>query len=220
MIYLNIEIMKKIWLVILLISFVTSNLFAQQQEYEITQEQQVEINRRVKLRLCEFHDLLESLANKEYIISKNSENGQTMRTGKKITSEREARILIKDAANRYFAYKEESLIEVTNSKNKKSRRNISPYLLGLYKLSYRKVDIEFTNIYIVSKFKQGENGLFYGTVVVDQRFTGTGEFRYADRTFKSFEIIVDVDPNDPYKMDVQIGNILVTEKEPVDYQKI
>jgi len=207
----------KLFFLCVLLLFTFVNLSAQG-EYSISEEQQKEITQRVKLRLCEFHNLLVSLANKEYMNTVDCENRVTVNTGIKIRSDNDARILIK-SANRYFAYGDKSLIEVTNSKGEKNKRFISSYLLGLYRLPYRTVSIEYVNIYLVDKIKRGENGLYYGTVVVEQRFTGKGEFNYTSTDLKSFEIIVDVDPDDSSKMDVKFGNIVVV-KEVDTNQKL
>ena len=204
--------MKTLKLITLIGILLCSINLSAQEEYSINQEQQEEINRRFKLKLCEFQNLLETLANKEYMNTVDCENGVTVNTGKKISSEEDARILIKNAVNRYFAYGDKSLIEVTNSKGEKTKRYISSYLQGLYQLPYKKVNIVFANTCMIDSIRRGVDGLFYGTIVVEQRFTGKGELMYTDKEFKSFDVIVDVDPDEPNKIEVKIGDILVAEQ--------
>lgn len=77
---------------------------------------------------------------------------------------------------------------------------IRQYLLRIKSLNYDRVEVEWTNVQYVEKFKKGIDGNYYGTVTFEQVFRGfmDGRVVYEDITrkdgtvvLKAFEKVVD-----------------------------
>ena len=99
-------------------------------------------------------------------------------------------------------------------------RPMKEYLYRLKVLPYTQVIIEFYDIAYVSTFSIGEDGRFYATASIFQKFTGfSGDnIVYADITKKDIEIIVDLVDDEFYnekRWKLFLGDIKASETKAV-----
>lgn len=130
----------------------------------------------------------------------------------------------KEALKLFFegAIMETSFLDVDGKVTIKTRP-MKEYLYRLKVLPYTSIVIEFYDIAYVSTFTKGEDGRFYATASIFQRFTGfTGDnIVYSDITRKDIEIIVDL-VEDPFYSEkhwkVFLGDIRATETKPMAHR--
>ena len=91
---------------------------------------------------------------------------------------------------------------------------IRTYLERMKLLKYDKVDISWSDIRFVSKLRKGDDGLYYGIVSIQQRFTGYRDNRiiYKDVTEKHLEIVLkphtkSINGEEMVLCDVYLGNM-------------
>jgi hypothetical protein len=97
---------------------------------------------------------------------------------------------------------------------------IRDYLVNLSRLPYQKVEITWTEIFLVDNFKLGPDSNYYATVSFQQTFRGFNDnnIAYGDLTHKNIDIIIK-----PYSMielgvskdywEILLGDIRVTQTE-------
>ncbi|MFK7922201.1 MAG: hypothetical protein AB8H47_09600 [Bacteroidia bacterium] len=88
---------------------------------------------------------------------------------------------------------EESAVEVSSiSQENVISYTIREYLEHLMEMKYDKVEISWANIKYISKLRLGADGNYYGTISIEQKFTGyLGERAiYEDTTIKNIEIVL------------------------------
>lgn len=87
-----------------------------------------------------------------------------------------------------------SRVEVS-SLNRKSKQQyyIEEYLKRLRFLPYDKVELVWIKAQMVSRFRKGEDGKYYGIITAQQLFRGflENEIAYQDVTEKNIEIVMD-----------------------------
>lgn len=88
---------------------------------------------------------------------------------------------------------EEAAVEVS-SVNQSDIINyaVREYLEHLMEMKYDKVAISWANIKYISKLRLGQDGNYYGTISIEQKFVGyLGEKAvYEDTTIKNIEIVL------------------------------
>lgn len=88
---------------------------------------------------------------------------------------------------------ENATVEVSSSNdNIKTKFKIREYFNRLKRLNYDKVEISWTNINYVSNLKKGEDGRYYGTIVLEQTLKGLNEEKvsYSTLTNKNIEVVL------------------------------
>ena len=110
---------------------------------------------------------------------------------------------------------EEVQVEVSYlGRSEHTRYVIRDYLDRMKLLKYDKVDISWSDIQYVSKLHKGTDGLYYGTISIQQRFSGIKDNKivYKDITEKHIEVVLKphtkvVDGESMILCDVYLGNI-------------
>ena len=94
---------------------------------------------------------------------------------------------------------------------------IKDYLVRLGMLKYEKVIIEWYNVQYTSLLRKGPDGFYYGTIELEQRFTGilADNQRYEDITRKTVEVVLktykrNTGGETTMEWDVFLGDIGVT----------
>lgn len=113
---------------------------------------------------------------------------------------------------------EDAVVNVSSINNDDIKTyKIRQYLLRIKSLNYDRVEVEWTNVQYVEKFKKGIDGNYYGTVAFEQVFRGfiDGKIVYEDITrkdativLKAFEKVVDGNVSEIW--DVLLSDIGVT----------
>lgn len=87
-----------------------------------------------------------------------------------------------------------SRVEVSSLNRKKKKQfYIGEYLKRLRLLPYDKVELVWVKAQMVSRFRKGEDGKYYGVITAQQLFRGflENEIAYQDVTEKNIEIVLD-----------------------------
>ncbi len=114
---------------------------------------------------------------------------------------------------------EDNVVEVSSLNSTENKRfKIRDYLLKIKMLPYKKVNIEWVDIFFASNFTQRPDGRYEATVSISQRFSGTKNEGgiYTDLTKKSILIVIDqaeiaTGPNVEKFWEVFLGDIKVEE---------
>lgn len=194
-------------IIILFISFIASNIFAQQKPLYFSEEGK-------KLEM----DDKQLEAFKERSLQKTKELGLYIRTLTEKTESKAKKSEAVKLALRLFMSKE-AIVEVSSKNTEKViQRKIEPYLNKLRVLPYDHIEITWYDIHYVSELRKGTDGNYYGTITVYQKFQAfkDGRIAYEDETQKNIDVILTkieqtVGDEKIERWEVLLGNIAVEE---------
>lgn len=116
---------------------------------------------------------------------------------------------------------EDATIEVSSLYSDNKTFKVREYLNRLKLLDYTKIKIEWTEVYYVTNIYKGTDGYYYGTVSIEQKFSGYRDNKvvYEDYTTKNIEVVlkpreVEVDGAINYTWDILFTKVFVTATKP------
>ena len=89
---------------------------------------------------------------------------------------------------------ENNTVQVSSKSGRVDTIKIRTYLNRLKALSYQSVDITFYDVYLSKNFVKGDDGRYYGTATIFQRFEGRNNNElgsYSDITKKSIQLVIE-----------------------------
>lgn len=89
---------------------------------------------------------------------------------------------------------ENSTVQVSSKSGRVDTIRIRTYLNRLKALSYQSIEITFYDIYLSKNFIKGDDGRYYGTATIFQKFEGRNnneQGSYTDITKKSIQLVIE-----------------------------